>query len=108
MPPVAWWSAFFAGTPLHGAAKRALSILPHSNAVERANSRMAFTHSKARNRLAIQRVRKLLRITSNRVAEEKCKVGLGLGSVEDDEDEEEEKDSSEDEMEESGRELGRV
>ena len=60
------WAAFLLGTPLFKPAMRALSVVCHSASVERANSRMGFYHSKARNRLAIEKVRKLMLIASSR------------------------------------------
>ena len=59
------WSAFFADTPLFHVANRILSIVPHSANVERINSKMNFIHSKTRNRLHLEKVTKLMKITCN-------------------------------------------
>ena len=66
LAPLIWWSAFLQRTPLFRVAKRALSVVPSSASVERANSRQLFLHSKVRNRLLDHRVNYLMLISFNR------------------------------------------
>ena len=54
------------GHPLNIPARRALSMVPTSTAVERANSAQGVVHSKSRNRLAQARVNTLMKVTVNR------------------------------------------
>ena len=56
----------FQQNPLFCAARRALSLVPISAAVERSNSVQGHVHSKSRNRLDQTRVNSLMKITFNR------------------------------------------
>ena len=64
--PLDWWEALFKGHPLYTPARRALSMVPTSAAVERANSIQGSIHSKSRNRLSQDKVNSLMRVTFNR------------------------------------------
>ena len=64
--PLDWWGLLFQGHPLFLPARRALSMVPTSAAVERANSAQGAMHFKSRNRLAQSRVNALMKISFNR------------------------------------------
>lgn len=64
--PSEWSGAYFSRSPLGIAARSMLAIVPTSASVERINSVHLNIHSKARNRVLPQRVRKLLNVAFNR------------------------------------------
>jgi hypothetical protein len=73
LPPLSWWGAYFkyTYTPLYSIACRALSVVPSSASVERANSVQLAIHSKARNRLLLSRVD--MHISFNRCLERRAR-----------------------------------
>ena len=79
MPPLRWWRAFHAYSPMYPVANRLLSISATSAAVERSFSLQGFLHSKRRNRLNHNTVKKLVNVGMNAKLEAEATGRLACG-----------------------------
>ncbi len=101
MPPLRWWRAFHAKSPLYPVANRLLSISATSAAVERTFSLQGFLHCKRRNRLNHSTVKRLMNVAMNAKfeAEAAGRLACGFGMASDFSAENDDEDGDEEEEE---------